>query len=49
MNLFQLRGEFGGAPVVACAKNKVEQFLECWRMARRAAQDGFEQSNCFLR
>ena len=49
VNLFQLRGEFGSAAVVAGAKNEVEQFFECRSVARCAAQDGFEQSNGFLR
>src|SRR5882762_684737 len=49
VDLLQLRGKFGGTPVVACAKDKVEQFFECRRVARCAAQDGLEQPNGFLR
>src|SRR6266700_1405642 len=49
MDLFQLRGEFGGAPVVTCAEDEVEQFFECRRVARRAAQNGLKQTNGFLR
>src|SRR5260370_382389 len=48
MDLFQLRSEFGGAPVVTCAEDKVEQFFECRRVARRAAQNGLQQTNGFL-
>ncbi len=48
MDLFQLRSEFGGAPVVTCAEDKVEQFFECRRVARRAAQNGLKQTNGFL-
>jgi len=48
VDLFQVRGEFGGAPIVARAKDEVEQFFECWSVARCTAQDGLEQSNSFL-
>ncbi len=43
-----MRGKFGGAPVVPCAENKVEQFFEGRGVARCAAQDGLEQPNGFL-
>jgi hypothetical protein len=48
MNLLQLRSEFSGTPVVTCAKHKVQQFLECRCMARRAAKNGFQQPDGFL-
>src|SRR5258708_31147737 len=48
LNLFQLCGEFSGAPVVARAEDKVEQFLECRCVARCASQDGLEQPYGFL-
>jgi len=48
VDLFQLRGEFGGTPVVACPKDKVEQFFEGGRVAGCAAEDGLKQPNGFL-
>ena len=49
MNLFELRGKFGGAAFVSCAKVQVEKALERGRVARRALQHIFEKVRGLLR
>jgi hypothetical protein len=48
VNLFELRGKFGGAAVVAGAEDEIEKFFEGRSVARSTAEDGFEQTNGFL-
>ena len=49
MNLFELRGEFGGAAFVSRAEVKVEQALERRTVARRSLQNIFEEMRGLLR
>jgi hypothetical protein len=48
MDLFELGSEFGGAAIVTSAQNEIEKLFESRRMARRAAQNGFEKADGFL-
>ena len=49
MNLFELRGQLGGATFVARAEMHIEQPFERRSVARRALQNIFEQMRGFLR
>ena len=49
MNLFELRGKFGGAPIVAGTEDEIEKFFQRRGVTRRAAQNRFEQADGFLR
>src|ERR1700675_245013 len=49
VDLLKLGSKLSGAAVVAGTEDKVEKFLKGWRVARSAAQNGFEKADSFLR
>ena len=49
MNLFELRSQFRGAPVVARSQVQIEQSFERRGMPRRALQHVFQQMRGLLR
>ena len=49
VNCFELRRKFRGAAIVAGTQHEIEQFFERRRVARRAAQNRFEQADRLLR